>query len=755
VSIFFRVILKMSLHHTAQLLSEATPQYYSVTLNHGEPIAPSRSGRKTVIAALSVAACLGMIVYTAVSPASVSAFAQAATSSVRPSTQMQAQRFNQAAAAAVGAAGLAMGQPAMAADFPPAQVQQVTAPSNAAFADASRSAPALAEYRLPEGNEWRYSDFVEAVKKQQVERVRFAKDGSSLQLTAINGARASVVLPNDPDLVDTLAKNGVDISVSEGSSDGPGGPFAALSSLLFPGLLLLGLFALFRRGAQGGGGGGMPGGMGGMGGPMDFGKSKSKFQEVPETGVRFEDVAGVEGAKLELQEVVDFLKSPEKYTRLGAKIPKGCLLAGPPGTGKTLLAKAVAGEAGVPFFSASASEFVELFVGVGASRVRDLFEKAKSKAPCIVFIDELDAVGRQRGAGMGGGNDEREQTINQLLTEMDGFQGNTGVIVLAATNRPDVLDSALLRPGRFDRQVTVDRPDVAGRVKILKVHSRDKVLDPDVDLEVIARRTPGFTGADLQNVMNEAAIMAARRNRTTIGADEVADALERIVAGPEKAGAVISDKKKKLVAYHEAGHALVGALMPEYDDVAKISIIPRGGAGGLTFFAPDEMRLESGLYSRSYLENQMAVALGGRIAEELIFGEDDITTGASNDFMQVSRTARMMITQMGFSKRIGQVALAGQSGPAFLGAQMGQSEAMSQETMNIVDEEVKELVEIAYRRAKDLMVTNMEALHKIAEALLEKETIDGQEAAQLIMATGAKPYRKPDAPGVTIPYQPA
>jgi cell division protease FtsH len=292
-------------------------------------------------------------------------------------------------------------------------------------------------------------------------------------------------------------------------------------------------------------------------------------------------------------------------------------------------------------------------------------------------------------------------------------------------------------------------------VKILKVHSRDKVLDPDVDLEVIARRTPGFTGADLQNVMNEAAIMAARRNRTTIGADEVADALERIVAGPEKAGAVISDKKKKLVAYHEAGHALVGALMPEYDDVAKISIIPRGGAGGLTFFAPDEMRLESGLYSRSYLENQMAVALGGRIAEELIFGEDDITTGASNDFMQVSRTARMMITQMGFSKRIGQVALAGQSGPAFLGAQMGQSEAMSQETMNIVDEEVKELVEIAYRRAKDLMVTNMEALHKIAEALLEKETIDGQEAAQLIMATGAKPYRKPDAPGVTIPYQPA
>jgi cell division protease FtsH len=326
---------------------------------------------------------------------------------------------------------------------------------------------------------------------------------------------------------------------------------------------------------------------------------------------------------------------------------------------------------------------------------------------------------------------------------------------LAATNRPDVLDSALLRPGRFDRQVTVDRPDVAGRVKILKVHSRDKVLAPGVDLEVIARRTPGFTGADLQNVMNEAAIMTARRSKTEIGPDEIADALERIVAGPEKAGAVISDTKKKLVAYHEAGHALVGALMPEYDDVAKISIIPRGGAGGLTFFAPDEARLESGLYSRSYLENQMAVALGGRIAEELIFGEDDITTGASNDFQQVSRTARMMVTQMGFSKKIGQVALAGSSGPAFLGASAGQTQEMSQETMNLVDQEVKALVEVAYRRAKDLTVTNMDALHKLAEALLDKETIDGEEARQIIKSTGAKPYTKADAPGVTIPYQTA
>jgi cell division protease FtsH len=413
------------------------------------------------------------------------------------------------------------------------------------------------------------------------------------------------------------------------------------------------------------------GGMGGMGGPMEFGKSRSKFQEVPETGVTFKDVAGVDGAKLELREVVDFLKNPDKYTNLGAKIPKGCLLVGPPGTGKTLLAKAVAGEAGVPFFACSASEFVEMFVGVGASRVRDLFEKAKAKAPCIIFIDEIDAVGRQRGTGMGGGNDEREQTINQLLTELDGFEGNTGVIVLAATNRPDVLDKALLRPGRFDRQVTVDRPDLAGRVRILKVHSKGKVLAGDVDLEKVARRTPGMTGADLQNLMNEAAIFAARRNLKEVSKEEIADALERIVAGVEKKGAVMSEKKRKLVAYHEAGHAIVGALLPDYDPVTKISIVPRGAAGGLTFFAPSEDRLESGLYSRSYLENQMAVALGGRIAEELIFGADNVTTGASNDFMQVTRTAKSMVTQVGFSEKLGQVAYGGGGGRPSWGRRWG------------------------------------------------------------------------------------
>lgn len=650
----------------------------------------------------------------------------------------------------------------------PALAQQVMAPQGEVLAPAAESAAFSTDIRtapspvytlaeddsgLPEGNTWRYSEFISAVEKGKVERVRFAKDGAQLQLTAVDGRRATVVLPNDPDLVDILAKNGVDISVSEGESQG--NTVALLGNLLFPLLAFGGLFLLFRRaqGGQGGQGGGGMGGMGGMGGgPMDFGKSKSKFQEVPETGVLFEDVAGVDGAKTELQEVVDFLKNPEKYTKLGAKIPKGCLLVGPPGTGKTLIAKAVAGEAGVPFFSCAASEFVELFVGVGASRVRDLFEKAKAKAPCIVFIDEIDAVGRQRGAGMGGGNDEREQTINQLLTEMDGFEGNTGVIVLAATNRPDVLDSALLRPGRFDRQVTVDRPDVSGRIKILKVHSRGKTLSGDVDFDTIARRTPGFTGADLQNLMNEAAIMAARRDLKEISKDEIADALERIIAGPEKKGAVMTEQKKKLVAYHEAGHALVGALMPEYDPVAKVSIVPRGAAGGLTFFAPDESRLESGLYSRSYLENQMCVALGGRIAEELIFGEENVTTGASNDFQQVSRTARSMITQCGFSDVLAPVALSGSSGPSFLGGEMGQGADYSQATADTIDKEVQELVSRAYRRAKDLVVTNMNVLHATADVLMEKETITGEEFQQIFLQSQAEMYLKEDSPETAVPY---
>ncbi|KAM0908546.1 hypothetical protein ACQ4PT_015385 [Festuca glaucescens] len=628
--------------------------------------------------------------------------------------------------------------PALAVDAPspppaPAPQLQAEAPTPAAnpFADNLLTAPkpSAASTDLPDGGQWRYSEFLGAVKKGKVERVRFSKDGGVLQLTAVDGRRASVVVPNDPDLIDILATNGVDISVAEGdAASGPGGFLAFVGNLLFPFIAFAGLFFLFRR-AQGGQGGGP----GGLGGPMDFGRSKSKFQEVPETGVSFQDVAGADQAKLELQEVVDFLKNPDKYTALGAKIPKGCLLVGPPGTGKTLLARAVAGEAGVPFFSCAASEFVELFVGVGASRVRDLFEKAKAKAPCIVFIDEIDAVGRQRGAGMGGGNDEREQTINQLLTEMDGFSGNSGVIVLAATNRPDVLDSALLRPGRFDRQVTVDRPDVAGRVRILEVHSRGKALAKDVDFDKVARRTPGFTGADLQNLMNEAAILAARRDLKEISKDEISDALERIIAGPEKKNAVVSEQKRKLVAYHEAGHALVGALMPEYDPVAKISIIPRGQAGGLTFFAPSEERLESGLYSRSYLENQMAVALGGRVAEEVIFGQNNVTTGASSDFMQVSRVARQMVERFGFSKKIGQVAIGSSGGNPFMGQQMSSQSDYSMATADIVDSEVRELVEVAYSRATQIINTHIDILHRLAQLLIEKETVDGEEFMSLFI----------------------
>jgi len=646
--------------------------------------------------------------------------------------------------------------PAIAADQapPPPQVSQQQRTLDFPSATTS-SAPALTSEQqqqqggLPEGGQWRYSEFIQAVQDGKVERVRFSKDGSQLQLTATDGRRAMVVLPNDPELVDILAKSGVDISVSEGEQQG--NFVSLLGNLLFPLIAFAGLFLLFRRSGDGAGGG-----MGGpMGGPMDFGRSKSKFQEIPETGVNFADVAGADQAKLELQELVDFLKNPDKYTRLGAKIPKGALLVGPPGTGKTLLAKAVAGEAGTPFFSCAASEFVELFVGVGASRVRDLFEKAKAKAPCIILIDEIDAVGRQRGAGMGGGNDEREQTINQLLTEMDGFEGNTGVIVLAATNRPDVLDSALLRPGRFDRQITVDRPDVAGRISILKVHSKGKQIGKDVDFDKIARRTPGFTGADIANLMNEAAILAARRNLKEISKDEIADALERIIAGPEKKGAVMSEKKRRLVAYHEAGHALVGALMPEYDPVTKISIVPRGNAGGLTFFAPSEERLESGLYSRSYLENQMAVALGGRIAEELIFGPDDVTTGASGDFQQVSRVARMMVSQMGFSKKLGQVAWSGGGGSQFLGAQMAQPADCSGTTADLIDSEVKDIVDRAYRRAKDLVMSNIEVLHRCADLLMEREQIDGEDLQALLVEAQSQQYLKEDEPSMTIPYRPA
>ncbi|WP_373547241.1 ATP-dependent zinc metalloprotease FtsH3 [Chamaesiphon sp.] len=569
----------------------------------------------------------------------------------------------------------------------------------------------------------KYSTFIQEVKQGEIENVGLSADRSRALVQAKDGTKMTVNLPpNDNQLVNILTEN-VKGNIYVLPQNDESVWFRVLSSLFFPVLLLVGLFFLLRRAQSG------PGNQ-----AMNFGKSKARVQMEPQTQVTFGDVAGIEQAKLELNEVVDFLKNADRFTALGAKIPKGVLLVGPPGTGKTLLARAVAGEAGVPFFSISGSEFVEMFVGVGASRVRDLFEQAKAQAPCIVFIDEIDAVGRQRGAGLGGGNDEREQTLNQLLTEMDGFEGNTGIIIIAATNRPDVLDSALLRPGRFDRQVVVDRPDYAGRLEILNVHARGKTLAKDVDLERISRRTPGFTGADLANLLNESAILAARRSLTEISMDEVNDAIDRVLAGPEKKDRVMSEKRKTLVAYHEAGHALVGALMPDYDPVQKISIIPRGNAGGLTWFTPSEDRMESGLYSRSYLQNQMAVALGGRIAEEIIFGEEEVTTGASNDLQQVARVARQMVMRFGMSEKLGPVALGRQQGNMFLGRDIASERDFSEETAAIVDDEVSQLVAEAYRRAKDVLIVNRLVLDKIAAMLVDKETVDSEELQDLLAA---------------------
>ena len=578
-----------------------------------------------------------------------------------------------------------------------------------------RPAPANAPRSL------RYSDFIEAVQANQISRVLISPDRGTALVVESDGRRAEVNLAPDKDLLKILTDNKVDIAVQP-TRQTPAWQQAA-SSLIFPILLLGGLFFLLRR-AQGGGGGNQA---------MSFGKSKARVQMEPQTQVTFNDVAGIEGAKLELTEVVDFLKNPDRFTAVGAKIPKGVLLVGPPGTGKTLLAKAVAGEAGVPFFSISGSEFVEMFVGVGASRVRDLFEQAKKNAPCIVFIDEIDAVGRQRGAGLGGGNDEREQTLNQLLTEMDGFEGNTGIIIVAATNRPDVLDSALMRPGRFDRQVVVDRPDYSGRLQILGVHARGKTLSKDVDLDRVARRTPGFTGADLANLLNEAAIMAARRQLSEISMDEVNDSIERVMAGPEKKDRVMSERRKRLVAYHEAGHALVGALMPDYDSVQKISIIPRGNAGGLTFFTPSEERMESGLYSRSYLQNQMAVALGGRVAEEIVYGEDEVTTGASNDLQQVARVARQMVTRFGMSDKLGPIALGRSQGGMFLGRDIGAERDFSEDTAATIDAEVSDLVAVAYKRATSVLVANRAVLDELADLLVEQETVDAEQLQELLL----------------------
>ncbi len=581
--------------------------------------------------------------------------------------------------------------------------------------------------RQPPAKEtWKYSQFIEEVKANHVQKVAITNDRTRAVVQRESGDKVQVnLVPGDASLMKLLEDKKVDISVYSQAEEGK--LLQVASSLAFPVLLLVGLFFLLRRAQNG------PGNQ-----AMNFGKSKARVQMEPQTQVTFGDVAGIDQAKLELAEVVDFLKNADRFTAIGAKIPKGCLLVGPPGTGKTLLAKAVAGEAGVPFFSISGSEFVEMFVGVGASRVRDLFEQAKASAPCIVFIDEIDAVGRQRGAGMGGGNDEREQTLNQLLTEMDGFEGNTGIIIIAATNRPDVLDSALLRPGRFDRQVVVDRPDYAGRLQILNVHARGKTLSKDVDLDRIARRTPGFTGADLSNLLNESAILAARRNLTEISMDEVNDAIDRILAGPEKKDRVMGERRKELVAYHEAGHAIVGALMPDYDPVQKVSIIPRGNAGGLTWFTPSEDRMDSGLYSRSYLQNQMAVALGGRVAEEMIYGEEEVTTGASNDLQQVANVARQMVTRFGMSDRLGPVALGRSQGNTFLGRDIMADRDFSEKTAATVDDEVRNLVDQAYRRCKQVLTENRNVLDKLATMLMEQETVDSEELQDLLATNDVK-----------------
>ncbi|GJD08057.1 ATP-dependent zinc metalloprotease FtsH 3 [Galdieria sulphuraria] len=572
---------------------------------------------------------------------------------------------------------------------------------------------------------WRYSELIHAVKEDQVEKVTFSPDGNQLLAIDVDGNRHKLdALPNDSNLLKLLTEHNVDIRVLPQRQEG--GPFDFLKSLIVPGVLFGGLFLLSRRFSQGSGGG--------MG-PFELQRSGARVSMVPQTGVTFNDVAGCDGAKVELEEVVSFLKDSDRFTQLGAKIPRGVILEGPPGTGKTLLARAVAGEAGVPFLSIAGSEFVEMFVGVGASRVRDLFAQAKKNAPCIIFIDEIDAVGRQRGAGIAGGNDEREQTLNQLLTEMDGFEANNGIIVIAATNRSDVLDRALLRPGRFDRRIIVDLPDFKGRVDILKVHMRGKPLAPDVDVEVVARRTPGFSGASLQNLLNEAAILAARRDKLQIGYEEIDDAIDRITIGPEKKDPVISEQRKRLIAYHEGGHALVGALCPDYDQVQKITIIPRGGAGGLTFFAPNEAQVDTGLYSRHYLESQLAVALGGRVAEEIVFGEEEVTTGAANDLQQVANIARMMVTRFGMSPEVGQIYVDRPAGNPFMGRDMalsGSGPQISGETKTIIDSEVSKLVNKAYSRAKNLLLANRKVLDQLASLLMEKETVTSEELQMLI-----------------------
>ncbi|KAM3115182.1 ATP-dependent zinc metalloprotease FtsH2 [Phormidesmis sp. 146-33] len=568
-----------------------------------------------------------------------------------------------------------------------------------------------------------YGRFLEYLDANRVKSVDLYDGGRTAIVEAIDPElenrlqRLRVDLPgNAPELITRLRESNINLDSHPARNDGA--VWGLLGNLVFPVLLLGGLFFLFRRS------GNVPGGPGQA---MSFGKSRARFQMEAKTGVLFDDVAGIEEAKEELQEVVTFLKKPERFTAVGARIPKGVLLVGPPGTGKTLLAKAIAGEAGVPFFSISGSEFVEMFVGVGASRVRDLFKKAKENAPCIIFIDEIDAVGRQRGAGIGGGNDEREQTLNQLLTEMDGFEGNTGIIIIAATNRADVLDSALLRPGRFDRQVTVDVPDIKGRLEILNVHARDKKIAPEVSLEAIARRTPGFSGADLANLLNEAAILTARRRKEAVTMLEVDDAVDRVVAGMEGTP-LVDSKSKRLIAYHEIGHAVIGTLVKAHDPVQKVTLVPRGQAQGLTWFTPSE---DQGLISRAQILARITGALGGRAAEEVIFGDSEVTTGAGNDLQQVTGMARQMVTRFGMSD-LGPVSLESQQGEVFLGRDWTARSEYSEEIAARIDAQVRMIVEHCYDDARRIMRENREVIDRLVDLLIEKETIDGDEFRQIV-----------------------
>ncbi len=569
-----------------------------------------------------------------------------------------------------------------------------------------------------------YSDFIQQVKSGQVTQVTI--QDKTIRGTKVGGEQFSTYAPDDPKMVDDLLANNVQVVAKPREEQGL---LTQIFISWFPMLLLIGVWIFFMRQMQGGAGGR---------GAMSFGKSRARMLGEDQVKVTFADVAGVEEAKEEVSELVEFLRDPGKFQKLGGKIPRGVLMVGSPGTGKTLLAKAIAGEAKVPFFTISGSDFVEMFVGVGASRVRDMFEQAKKHSPCIIFIDEIDAVGRHRGAGLGGGHDEREQTLNQLLVEMDGFEGNEGVIVIAATNRPDVLDPALLRPGRFDRQVVVPLPDVRGREQILKVHMRKVPTADNVDARIIARGTPGFSGADLANLVNEASLFAARANKRLVEMEEFEKAKDKIMMGAERRSMVMSDDEKKLTAYHEAGHAIVGRLVPEHDPVHKVSIIPRGRALGVTLFLPEDDRYS---FTKQRLESQISSLFGGRIAEEMIFGNERVTTGASNDIQRATELARNMVTRWGLSDRMGPLAYGEEEGEVFLGHSVTQHKNISDETAHAIDEEVRSFIDRNYQRANTILEENKDILHSMAQALIKYETIDAHQIDELMARKPVSPPR--------------